>query len=562
MNEHPAQNGTVAPDGDTGRREHADLIVRGRILTLDAFRPRARALAVRAGRIVAIGEPDDVADLRGPRTHVIDAGDGCVLPGFVEAHGHFIGDGLMHAGALVDIRPVRIPDAGQVIEVIRRTVAERGETGAYFNGWDPLLQRGLPAPTLSWLDGIAPETPLIILHDSGHSAYVNSVAMRRAGLSRYTPDPPGGHLGRTPDGELDGSAHGPSAVARVMAHLSGLVTAPLFTEALAAESGRVNAAGVTTMSEMGFNPVHRPWLDGAREAGALSVRLRLYEVATPALSSQVTPGRGDDLLRQVGVKVWADGSAWVGKMAASFPYLDTPATRMIGLPPGHRALANYTHDELDEIFQAYHDAGWQLACHANGDVAVDLVLDVWEELLEGRPPVAGPPMLRLEHVSAMRPDQFERAHALGVTCSLFPDHVYYWGEVIADDLFGIEVAERWAPVHSALLSGMRVSLHNDSPVTPVEPLRNIAVAATRMTRGGRLLGGYERIGVDQALRAQTIDAAWQLHADDVTGSLEPGKYADLAVLSADPHEVAPAEIADLEVRATFLAGRQVHGDPL
>ncbi|HWF68463.1 MAG TPA: amidohydrolase family protein, partial [Mycobacterium sp.] len=164
----------------------------------------------------------------------------------------------------------------------------------------------------------------------------------------------------------------------------------------------------------------------------------------------------------------------------------------------------------------------------------------------------------LEHVGAIRNEQLRRAADLGVTCSIFVDQIHYWGDVIVDGLFGEERGSRWMPAGSALATGMRISLHNDPPVTPEEPLRNISVAITRTAPSGRVLAPEERLNVEQAIRAQTIDAAWQLFADDIIGSLEVGKYADMVVLSADPRTVPPEQIADLEVRATFLAGRQVY----
>jgi len=152
---------------------------------------------------------------------------------------------------------------------------------------------------------------------------------------------------------------------------------------------------------------------------------------------------------------------------------------------------------------------------------------------------------------------FVEAHGR-VTCSIFVDQIHHWGDVIVDGLFGPERGSRWMPAGSAVAAGMRISLHNDPPVTPEEPLRNISVAVTRMAPSGRVLAPEERLTVEQAIRAQTIDAAWQLFTDDVVGSLEVGKYADMVVLSADPRTVPPEQISDLDVHATFLAGRQVY----
>jgi predicted amidohydrolase YtcJ len=325
---------------------------------------------------------------------------------------------------------------------------------------------------------------------------------------------------------------------------------------LHAELGRLNRAGLTTCSEMAFDPTFRPVLEQMRDA--LTVRLRVYEVSNAAMTTETDPVNGDDLFRQVGIKIWVDGSPWIGNIDLSFPYLDTDATRTIGVPPGSCGHANYTPEQLVEIVHAYFPRGWPMSCHVMGDAGVDTILDIYEEALRRWP--RDDHRLRLEHVGAISDDQLQRAQALGVTCSLFVDQMHYWGDVIVDGLFGPEHGSRWMPCGSAVKTGMRISLHNDPPVTPEEPLRNISVAATRIAPSGRVLGPEERLTVEQAIRAQTIDAAWQLFADDVVGSLEVGKYADLVVLSADPRAVPAEDIADLVVRATYLAGRCVYTD--
>lgn len=219
--------------------------------------------------------------------------------------------------------------------------------------------------------------------------------------------------------------------------------------------------------------------------------------------------------------------------------------------------ANYTGEQILEISTPYYEQGWQIACHAHGDDAITMVLDAWEQMLSANP--RDDHRLRLEHVGAMRPDQFRRAADLGVTCSLFVDHLYYWGDVLVDDLFGSERGGHWAAAGSALAAGHRISFHNDGPVTPTDPLRNIADAVTRRSRGGRVLAPEERIPVEAALRAQTVDAAWQLFSEDSIGALKPGMHADLVVLSANPLAVDPERIADIEVRATVFAGATVYG---
>nr|WP_090346039.1 amidohydrolase [Mycolicibacterium malmesburyense]CRL78638.1 putative TIM-barrel fold metal-dependent hydrolase [Mycolicibacterium malmesburyense] len=528
----------------------ADLVIRGTILTVDENRPTAQALAVSNGRIVAVGSRSEIDGWIGPDTETRDV-DGCVMPGFVEAHGHPLMEAIVLSERMVDIRPVTLPVADDVVAAIRAEVAKRGPEGAYLNGWDPLLQAGLPEPTLDWLDEIAPDSPLVIVHNSGHKAYFNSATARKFGLTRDTPDPKGARYGRDAHGDLDGTAE---ETAAVFSLLGGVIDPADYPAMLHAELRRLNAAGLTTCSEMAFDPVFRPVIDALR--GDLSVRLRLYEISNAQMSTDATPGDGDDLLRQVGIKIWVDGSPWIGNIDLSFPYLDTDATRTIGVAPGSCGCANYTCEQLTEIVHAYYPKGWAMACHVQGDSGVDTILDVYEEALRRWP--RDDHRLRLEHVGAIRDDQLQRAHGLGVVCSIFVDQIHYWGDIIVDGLFGAEHGSRWMPCGSAVATGMRISLHNDPPVTPEEPLRNISVATTRTAPSGRVIGPEQRISVDQAIRAQTLDAAYQLFADDIVGSLEVGKYADMVVLSADPRTVAPERIADLDVHATFLAGRQVY----
>lgn len=528
----------------------ADLVLYGTILTVDPGQPTAEGIAVSSGRIAAVGSRSEVAAWVGPGTDVREV-DGCVMPGFVEAHGHPLMEAVALSGRIVDIRPVTLASADAVLGAVDAEVAERGADGAFLNGWDPLLQHGLPEPTLSWLDTVAPDTPLVIVHNSGHKAYFNSAAARRAGLTRDTPDPKGAKYGRDADGNLDGTAEETGAVFPLMGDAISVTDYPAM---LAAECARLNRAGLTTCSEMAFDPMFRPLL--AQLHDQLTVRLRTYEMSTADLHTEATPCEGDDIVRQVGIKIWVDGSPWIGNIDLTFPYLDTDATRTIGVVPGSCGHANYTKEQLSEIVGTFFPQGWQLACHVHGDAGVDTILDVYEEVLRAHP--RDDHRLRLEHVGAITPEQLRRAHALGVTCSLFVDHLHYWGDVLVDGLFGPEHGGRWMPAGSAVATGMRISLHNDPPVTPEEPLRNISVAVTRTAPSGRVLAPGERLTVEQGIRAQTIDAAWQLFADNVIGSLEVGKYADLVIISADPRATAPESIADLEVRATFLAGQQVY----
>jgi len=509
--------------------------------------PPAEAMLVRDGRIEAIGRDDEVPDPAGCR-HV-DL-DGWALPGLIEPHGHPGTAAVLLSDMVVDLRPVVRRDADAVMRALRDGLAARPSM-LLANGWDPLLQKGLATPSRRDLDTLAGEVPLVILHNSGHSAYFNTAAASLAGIDRTTADPPGASFGHDADGELGGTALEAAAV--------GAITAPMlhaaqaeFPRLFAAHMSDLRRRGITTVSDLSWDHGLDPAVGALRAAGLQSVRLRTYEMSRPGGSPSVARDNGDAWMRQVGVKTWSDGSPWVGNIATSFAYLDTDATHALGLEPGHRGHANFTTGELIEIGSQYAGDGWQLACHAHGDVAVDSTLDAYASIIERFGLTDH--RFRLEHVGAMTPAQFRRAHDMGVTVSLFIDHITYWGDVLVDDLFGPEHGGAWADAGAAFAAGHRATFHNDGWVTPTEPLRNMAVAQTRRSRAGTVLSAGTPATRADALRAHTTNAAWQLFSEHEIGCLAPGLYADLTVLDRDPRSVDPEELAEAAVVTTVVGG--------
>ena len=515
------------------------------------------------GRIVAVGTVEDLA-AKDPSAERV-ALDGWAMPGLIEPHGHPGTAAVLLSDRVLDLRPVVLPDAESVMSALRVALAASEGRPVYASGWDALLQRGLPDPDMRLLDDLAGATPLAIVHNSGHSAYFNAAAARLAGVDRDTPDPAGASFGRTADGELSGVALEAAAVEQVVTPLLESARADI-VELLGAHFADLSRRGITTVSDLSWNPALNPAVDALRAAGRMPLRLRWYEMsrpggtpaARPSSASGVDGGTADaedDLVRQIGVKTWTDGSPWIGNIATSFPYLDTAATRGLGLEPGHRGASNYTAEELHGIAEPYAAAGWQLACHAHGDLAIDETLDVYERLIEKHGLTDH--RFRLEHVGAMTAAQFARAAALGVTVSLFVDHITYWGEVLVDDLFGPERGGAWADAGAAFAAGHRATFHNDGWVTPAEPLRNMAVAETRRTRSGRVMPAGTPVSRTQALAAHTTNAAWQLFSEHEVGSLTPGLFADLIVLDRDPLTVPAEELAEAEVREVHLGGRRM-----
>ncbi|MCU1477942.1 MAG: amidohydrolase [Subtercola sp.] len=540
------------------------------------------AVLVEGDRIVAVGAQHELRALAKTDTEIVELGTNCLMPGLIEPHGHPSISAVLMSDYVLDIRPVTLATADEVMAALRAAIGERsggssgdaggtssrsiggasdtGDTsggkpgGVFANGWDPLLQNGLVNPTISELDTLAGDMPLVIVHNSGHSVFFNTAAARIAGVTDETPDPPGASFGRDENGRLTGVGTEAAAVFQIAG--PGLNRAQGdFVRVFGDEIARANRAGITTIADMSWEAATDAGLAAMRTQHPLTARLRLYEMSAPGAHATATLGTGDDLVRHIGIKMWADGSPWIGNVATSFPYLDTPATQAMGLEPGHRGALNFTSEQILAIARQYAPDGWQLACHAHGDLAVDATLDAWQQVIEENHLTGH--RFRLEHVGAMTPAQFERAAALGITVSIFSDHVYYWGDVLVDDLFGPQNGGRWADTASALAAGLEPSFHNDGTVTPLEPFRNMATAMTRRTRSGRVLDQAAGIGVVDALKAHTMSAAKQLFADDIVGSITPGKYADLIVIDRDPFAVTPEQLAETRVVATYFAGALV-----
>lgn len=262
------------------------------------------------------------------------------------------------------------------------------------------------------------------------------------------------------------------------------------------------------------------------------------------------------------LKIWADGSPWVGNIAATCPYLDNETVHAAGIPvgPTRESALNYTPAELDDLLDSFSDDDWQFAVHVNGDYALDVVLDSYQRELTRCALLGTDHRWRAKHVGGARKDQFERAAKLGVAVSMAPFQFLYWGDVLDGTLFPHRIGSQWQRFADAVDAGASVSFHNDGSVSPPIPLRNIQAAVTRHSFSGEEHGPEQRMSLDDALRAHTVVAAQHIRRPDL-GSITPGKRADFTVLSADPYQVDPARIEkDIEVRGTWRDGRALDLD--
>ncbi|UXA11454.1 amidohydrolase family protein [Mycobacterium sp. SMC-8] len=542
----------------------ADVILTAKtIITMDDAVPRAEAVAVSGDRIVAVGRIEDCRAAL-PGAEVVDTGAAALAPGFVEPHGHPLISGVATQAPARSIAPWDCPTWADVQAVFADALAtsEPG-TPLWFAGYDALLH-GHPAPKADELDRIFGDRVTVVTDNSGHGAYFNSALIRSNGWDAKPPaDPVASHFGRNPDGSLNGQGFELPVVTAVTMPLMAQMGDPLVSAAH--YYALMARGGYTSTSDMTYDPKFAAGYEALAAAPSCPLRVSMWEMSvTDTYSEPTTFAAGEEWLTKAGVKLWADGSPWVGNIAISFPYLDTEATRTAGIDPataGGADSMNYSRQQLDAILDRAAPAGWQMAFHANGDLALDLALDSYEDALTRHRLVGTDHRWRLEHCGAGTRRHFDRAARLGVHVSLAPFQYYYWGELLDGAMFAPEHGGRWAAFGDAVASGACVSLHNDGSVSPPEPLTNIATAVTRRTRKGTVHRADQAITLDQAWRAQTVDAARTLHRDQLVGSITAGKLADFVELTADPWTVAPDALIDtVRVAGTWLGGRRIDLD--
>ena len=529
----------------------------GTIHTLEESVPQVEAVLIDNERIVAIGDFDDLKQRSGSECLMHDLNGRTLLPGFVEAHSHILWAAKTRGAPVVDIRALVEPSFAQVMDKVERRIrhADKNEWLVFF-GLDAQLHQDMVFPDRTTLDAIAPDNPIAIQTSNCHAVYLNSAALKVCELTASTPDKPGGVIERDDSGNPTGKVM-EATTWEVLDRFYAAWGEQRLTDQFHVSADTFLSQGITTVTEHLYLPYYKGYYRRALADGRPLPRIAAYQQATTAdmLVDDLTSD--GDRLWMAGVKIHADGSPFIGNIWLSQPYLETPVTlERMNLQPGHTGHLNYDIDYFRDMVRRYFDAGWQMSIHTQGDRTIDMVLDTVEQLLADRP--RSDHRFRLEHCALMRDDQLERAMQLGVLCSFFVSHIRYWGSPIADMLFGAERAEHYMPVGSAVRRGMRASLHADTPMADASSLQLMHTAVTRQTDLGRVIGDSERISPMEALKAVTIDAAYQLFMEDKLGSISQGKYADLVVLDDDPLAGSPHSLDRNAVHQTFLNGQSVY----
>ena len=528
----------------------------GVILPVDAPFSQHETIAIRGNHILAIGSSQHVRDAAGGAAEVVDLAGRTMLPGFIEPHMHFaLMAGLGH---WPDIGPFKYASAREALDALK-VIASKTPPGEWVvaRQFDPSLQAGPPMLTTRELDAVDADRPVFVLNASGHLAYGNSRLLEFAGVDKNTPNPPGGEYYRYADGAPNGAMSQVAYLPIMMKNESLMeVLGTGFVEAGLRVGDEAAALGITTLCDqatggiagMGDVDFYREMFDSGRMHAR--IRASLYaERASDWDNNGVAFGDGDALLRIVGWKVVTDGSnqGYTGRQRE--PYVGRDDRGIFYVEP----------DALKAIVLERSKQGWPLVLHGNGDAAIDSILDAVQAGAD-----AGIDMkalrCRIEHCSILHDEQIARIQALGIGPSFLINHVHYWGHAMRDDVFGadkVQLLDRCAAVEAA---GIKWTIHSDAPVSPLGTLHKIRVAVARdlWKEPETILAPQERVSVEAAIRAVTINAAWQCHSEHEIGSLEPGKLADLVILEEDPRKVAPTSISDIGIAETWMDGKRVY----
>lgn len=542
--------------GALGAAQDADLIFLGQnIITMDAS--NVSAVAVRGDRIVVAGSEQDARALQGEGTLVIELGERALLPGFIDAHGHFAG--VARYADMLDLSSPPVGDVTSVDDIVRklqRRIENRnippGEL-VYGYGYDDSLLAELRHPDRDDLDRASSDHPIVIRHVSGHLLAANSMALLEAGVGANTADPAGGIIRRRPGSdEPDGVME---ETAMQFFPGTGELLTPQRQSELRREAVQIYAGyGITTIQDSNVSQayVDRLKAEGLEQEYAADIVTFVMGnplpddvLATVAADTSYTGG-----VRNGGVKFTLDGSPQGRTAWMSEPYNAGPP----GAAADYVAYPSYDPDAWLNRIGPLLERRVPVLAHANGDAAIELMIDGVANAI-----AAGPvPDHRsvIIHAQLIREDQLDRVAELGIIPSFYSVHPFFWGDWHRLS-FGEERARFISPVQAAIARGIPFTVHNDSPIVPPDMMRLVEITVNRETRSGFVLGPDQRASVMQALHAITLGAAYQYFEEDEKGSITVGKRADLVILEDNPLTVATSELGEVSVLETFARGKSI-----
>ena len=524
--------------------DYDHLIVASSVMSPNSAGSLGEAILVDKGKIAAIGHPSDFVTAKVRKR--TDLTPFHLYPGFVESHAHLWLMG--HLGRQIDCGP---PDNVRVQDILERIARRTQEVprGSWILGhhWDDTsLAEGRP-PTLDELTQAAPHHPVYLLHNSAHLAVANQAALDRARITAQSVIP---GIMRDAHGRLTGELHEWEALEAVSRHIPR-PSADQMTEDITLAVNQCLEQGVTSATDAALglgdpDSIQEIWhaYQARRLAKRPFVRTQCY-VRVLGPNTFIPADPPTPFLSVAGIKLFSDGSIQGHTALLSHPYHDRPETR---------GVAVSELDSLVETIGLYQSRGWQIAIHANGDEAIDTVIQAYDIAFGGN---FSPRRHRIEHAQMATKGQLEHMLHLGILPNFFIGHVYHWGDRHRDLFLGPERSRNLNPLRTAGQLGLIYGLHSDAPVTPLNPLHSLKTAITRLTRSGQVLGPGQIIPLKEAWQGYTSHAAYLGFREHQVGDLAPGLYADFIALSENPLSQGPEALESTRVIKTFLDGEEV-----
>jgi predicted amidohydrolase YtcJ len=544
--------GAAEPQATNPGAENADLVVfNARVYTVDSRVPKAEAFAVKAGRFVAVGSNADIKGLIAKGTQTFDAMQMTVVPGFVDCHNHAPGNTLLYEVLVGNPYEVEFVTISSIVDKLRAKARET-PPGGWVEGFffdDTKVKDNRPL-NVHDLDQVSKDHPVTVHHRGGHTSFYNSKAFELAGINKNTPNLPSGTFDRDASGDLNGRV-----TDRARDAFNKIGKRPIFTQEQNMQRDRDGLAyiskqfvryGVTSVHHQGGNLAA---LQQVRARGELLHRVS-YEASGKELDAMIDAGImtgfGDEWIRFGATSEHTvDGSFSERTMALSAPYP--------GVMPPYKGNVTETQDELNAWIERVHRAGIQVNSHANGDVAIDMVLTAVERAQRLFPRADARP--KITHCTLINDDLLRRIKSLGAMPAAFTSYAYYNSDKFV--FYGEELMTRCMAYRSFLDAGIQVAAGSDFPPGPFDPRMAIQGMVTRTGWDGKTWGANQRISVEEALRVNTLNGAYNSHEEGIKGSITPGKLADFVVLSDDPFTMDQAKIKDLQIVRTVVAGSAV-----
>src|ERR1700722_7071025 len=529
------------------------IVVNAKIYTVDTRLPRAEAFAIKGGRFQAVGSSADVRNLARRDTPVFDAQRMTIVPGFIDCHNHAEGEVLLYEVLVGDPFEVKFVTIDSIIEKLRKkaggTPAGTWVEGYFFDDTKVSDKRQL---NVHDLDQVSRQPPVVVHHRGGHTGFYNSKALQLAGVTRDTPNPPGGTFDRDKNGELNGRVSD-----KAMEVFEKVGVRPVYTPAVEAQRRRDAMAYISRQFvRYGLTSVHHDdpenllALQQVRANGDLKHRVTFEagdKILDAMIAGEMASGLGDELLRFGATSEHTvDGSFSERTMALSVPYP--------GRTDGYKGNVTEPQDQLNDWVERMLRADIRPNCHANGDVAIAMVLTAYEGGRKLYPSKDLRP--KITHCTLINDDLVCRIKAIDAVPALFTTYAYYNTDKF--HFYGAELMQRCMAFRSLLDAGVHVAAGSDFGPGPFAPLMGIQGMVTRTGWSGETWGANQRVTVDEALRINTWNGAYNSHEESIKGSITSGKLADFVVLADDLHTVDPSKIKDIQIVRTVTGGNTVY----